>query len=167
MRIILVRHAIAARVGKPAPCDEDRQLTHRGAHRMEVIAKALRDIAPRPRAVLTSPLVRARQTAELIARAWGDLEFTEGAALVDGDWDGICRLLDRYRRGDTVALVGHEPWISRLTARLLGGKAGRAFPFRKGGVAMIEIEQPRLGHGTLAWFIPPRVFRKLVVRRRI
>jgi phosphohistidine phosphatase len=161
MHLILIRHAIAAPLGKPAKRDEDRQLTEVGERRFRRVAEALAAIAPKPRAIVTSPLVRARQTAEIAAQVWEGLEPIDDPALIDGDWDGICALLDRYADADTVALVGHESWISRVTARLLDAKSGRAFAFRKGGVALIQAERPRDRHGTLLWFIPPRVLRKL------
>jgi len=161
MNLLLIRHAIAAPLGQPAKRDEDRQLTELGERRFEVVARALREIVPKPSAILTSPLVRARQTAAIAAKIWGGIDPMEVPALVDGDWEGICRALDPYGKADTVALVGHESWISRVTARLLDAKAARAFAFRKGGVAMMEIDQPRAGRGRLLWFIPPKVFRKL------
>lgn len=165
MHILLIRHAIAAPLGKPAKRDEDRPLTELGTRRFRKVAQALREIAPKPRAILTSPLVRARQTAEILAEVWADADSAQRVALedalIDGDWDGICRALDAFHGDDTVVLVGHESWISKVTARLLDAKAGRAFAFRKGGVAFVEVEEPRAGHGTLLWFIPPRVFRKL------
>ncbi len=161
MRILMIRHAIAAPLGQPAKRDEDRQLTKLGERRFEVVARALRDIAPKPSAILTSPLVRASQTAAIAAKVWGGIEPVETPALVDGDWDAVCRILDPYGKADTVALVGHESWISNLTARLLDAGSGRAFAFRKAGVALIEVDEPRAGRGKLLWFIPPKVFRKL------
>jgi len=161
MHILLVRHAIAAPLSSPAERDEDRQLTDLGKRRFRIVAEALRRIAPKPSTILTSPLIRARQTAEILAKMWDGVAPVESPALVDGDWDEISRLLDRQGASDTVVLVGHESWISELAARLLGAKSGRPLAFRKGGVAMIEIESSRSGPGTLVWFIPPRVFRKI------
>jgi phosphohistidine phosphatase SixA len=82
-------------------------------------------------------------------------------ALAEGDWPGICRKLANYKDDDTVAIVGHEGWMSMITARLLGSRNHRAFDYRKGGVALIEIEDLLACKGTLLWFIPPRVFRRM------
>lgn len=161
MRVLLIRHAIAAPLGQSAKRDEDRQLTELGKRRFKIVAQVLRDIARKPSAILTSPAVRARQTAAIVAKVWGDIEPVAVPALVDGDWEAVCRALDPYRRADTVLLIGHEPWISHVTARLLDARSARAFAFRKGGVALIEVERVRAGRGKLLWFIPPRVFRKL------
>jgi phosphohistidine phosphatase len=161
MHVLLIRHAIAAPLGGVAKRDEERALTDLGKRRFKVVAQALPVIAPKPSAILTSPLLRARQTAEIVAKAWGDVEPVEDPALADGDWEAICSALDRYGKADTVALIGHEPWLSRVAAQLLDASSVRAFSFRKGGVALIEVEQPRAGQGRLLWFIPPKVFRKL------
>lgn len=161
MHVLLVRHAIAAPLGEPASRDADRELTKLGERRFGVAAHALRAIAPRPTAILTSPLVRARQTAAILAKVWGGIEPIETSTLVAGEWEDVCRALDPYGRKDAVALVGHESWISRVTARLLDASHARAFAFRKGGVALIDVKAPRLGRGKLVWFIPPKVFRRL------
>jgi phosphohistidine phosphatase len=161
MRLLFLRHAIAAPLGKPARRDHDRQLTPAGERRFRQTARALAHIAPKPRAILTSPLLRARQTAEIAAQAWGAGKPIVVAALAGGDWDGICRALAGYADRDTVVVVGHEDWMSRLTARMLGSRSGGAFDIRKGGVALVEVKALPSCRGTLLWFIPPRVFRKL------
>jgi phosphohistidine phosphatase SixA len=118
-------------------------------------------VAGKPTALLTSPHVRAQQTAAIAAQAWGDMRPIVEPALVQGDWPGICRALADYKGDDTVALVGHEGWMSMITARLLGSRNHRAFDYRKGGVALIEVEDLLACKGTLLWFIPPRVFRRM------
>lgn len=117
--------------------------------------------APKPRALLTSPLLRARQTADLAAEAWGGLEPEVLDALVDGDWRLIRGAVGPLDTEDTVALVGHEGWMSELLAKLVGSTTPRAFRFRKGGVALVELLPHKPNRGTLEWFIPPRVLRKL------
>jgi phosphohistidine phosphatase len=161
MQLLLIRHGIAAPLGNPAERDEDRQLTAEGVRRMRRVARGLRQLVPRPRAILSSPLMRARQTAEIVAQRWDGLEPVPAPALVRGDWEDICRDLASYGAEDTIVLVGHESWISTLTARLLGSQSGPAFGFRKGGVALIDVEQPSLARGSLRWFMPPRVLRRL------
>jgi phosphohistidine phosphatase SixA len=105
--------------------------------------------------------LRARQTADIAARAWDAATPIVAAALVEGKWPDISRALAPYKNGDTVALVGHETWMSTLTGRLLGSTCRRCFDYRKGGVALIEVENLKHCRGTLLWFIPPRVFRHL------
>lgn len=161
MRLLLIRHGIAAPRGGEFRSDNDRPLTPQGEKRFRQVATALGHLVPRPRAVLTSPLLRARQTAELAAGAWGGASVQVVPALATGEERGIRRALAARADEDTVVLVGHEEWMSRFTARLLGSAAGQRFRYRKGGVALVEVDRARPDRGRLLWFIPPRVLRKL------
>jgi phosphohistidine phosphatase len=161
MRLLFIRHAIAVDADGSGMRDEDRPLTSEGEQLFRQTARMLARVAPKPQAILTSPLLRARQTADISAHAWGDMRPTVVPALAEGDWPGIRRALASYKGDDTVALVGHESWMSTLTARLLGSDSHRAFDYRKGGVALIEVDDLEARGGTLLWFIPPRVFRRL------
>jgi phosphohistidine phosphatase len=161
MRLILVRQGIAAPLGGTLTHDEDRPLTLQGARRFSQVAAALVRIAPRPRAILTSPLLRARQTADLAAKAWRDLQPEIVPALATGNYRSILLVLSGFEDEDTVVLVGHENWMSELTARLLDSKSARGFRYRKGGVALIELGLDQPSRGALLWFIPPRMFRKI------
>ena len=160
MRLLFIRHAIAF-PASGGMRDEDRPLSPEGEQLFGQTAHGLARVAQKPRAILTSPHLRAQQTAAIVARAWGDMSSVVVPALAEGNWPGICRALADYEGDDTVALVGHESWISTLTARLLGSRDHRAFDYRKGGVALIEVENLKACKGILLWFIPPRVFRRL------
>ena len=160
MRLLFIRHAIAV-AAMGGMRDEDRPLSPEGEQRFRQTARVLARVASKPRAVLTSPHLRAQQTAALAAQAWGNLRPIIVPALAEGDWTGICRALEGYEKGDTIALVGHESWLSMTTARLLGSRNHRAFDYRKGGVALVEVEDLSACKGTLLWFIPPRVFLRL------
>jgi phosphohistidine phosphatase len=160
MRLLFIRHAIAV----PAPRgmrDEERPLSSDGEKLFGQTARMLARAVRPPAAILTSPHVRARHTAAIVAHAWGDGSPIVVPALVDGDWPGICRILANYQDDDTIALVGHESWLSTLTARLLGSDNHKAFDYRKGGAALIETRNVRSCKGSLLWFIPPRIFRRL------
>lgn len=160
MRLLFIRHAIAipASVGMR---DEERPLSPEGEQRFHETARMLARVAEKPTAILTSPHVRAQQTAAMAAQAWGDLSPIVEPALAEGDWPDICRALADYQGDQTIALVGHESWISTVTARFLGSRNHRAFDYRKGGVALIEAQNLEACRGTLLWFIPPRVFRRM------
>lgn len=161
MDLLFIRHAIAAPLDDTIKRDADRPLTAEGEKRFRNVAERLARFAPKPKAVLTSPLLRARQTAEIVAEEWGGVRQVVVPALVEGDWEGICDALDTFAAEDAVVLVGHDNWMSQITARLLGGKREQAFDYRKGGVALIEVDRLHEARGTLHWFIPPRVLRKL------
>jgi len=160
MRLLFIRHAIAA----PAEGDmrdEDRPLTAEGEKSFRHTARMLARVARKPRAILTSPHKRAQQTAAIAAEPWADLDPILVPALGAGDWPAICRVLSTYDSEDTIALVGHESWISTITARFLGSRSHRAFDYRKGGAALIDAEDLGACKGSLLWFIPPRIFRRL------
>jgi phosphohistidine phosphatase len=161
MQLLFVRHAIAAPRGSDNLRDDDRPLTERGRRRFTKVAQRLVQIAPKPKAILSSPLVRARETAAIAAAAWKCKRIKIVPALADGDWLGVAAALAPFEPQDTVVLVGHEHWISTITARLLASKRAEAFRYRKGGVALIGLSSAESERGTLLWFIPPGVFRRL------
>ena len=158
MRLLLIRHAIAAPLGGNVARDEDRPLTAQGRQRFRRVVAGLVRMVPCPHAILTSPLLRARQTAEIAAQAWGKLGPEVVPALTEGCAGRIRRALAKFAEQDTIVMVGHETWLSEITARLLGSSSGHSFRYRKGGVALIEVDS-ELARATLLWFIPPRVFR--------
>ena len=114
-----------------------------------------------PEQVVTSPLVRARQTAELLARA---AERPLPLTVMDELSPGYppSEVLTQVRKlGDLqrVALVGHEPDLGYLAAHLVGAK--RPLPFKKGGICRIDVTWGRPPRGTLVWFLPPKILRLL------
>ena len=149
MYLLLIRHGIAAPLSSRIVRDEDRPLTAQGRKRFHQVAVALVRLAPCPRAILTSPLLRARQTAEIAAQTWGHLRPQVVPALATGDLRGIRRALADFADEDTVVLVGHEDWLSQFAARLLGSRSGRAFHHRKGGATLLELAQGKLAAATL------------------
>jgi phosphohistidine phosphatase len=161
MRLLFIRHAIAAPLFDADDLDQDRPLTTRGKRRFRQVSRQLVRLLPQPTAILTSPYLRARQTAEIAAKAWGNLTPISVPALRKGKWSGIRRALANYSDQDTVVLIGHEDWISQLTAHLLGSETGTAFGYRKGGIALLELANLNDESAVLRWFIPPRVFRSL------
>ena len=160
MHLVIIRHAIAVPRGAPGP-DEERPLTPEGEAKFREAAKGLASLVGRPDALLTSPWLRARQTAAIAAAAWGRLEPVETTALASGSFDEQAAVLDRYPEGATVAIVGHEPWLSELLARLLGARHEDRLEFKKGGAALVEIPGRLAEGGQLVWFLPPKVLRKL------
>jgi phosphohistidine phosphatase len=152
-RVYLVRHGKAAEEGHER--DEDRPLTDEGRQRMRRNAAALADAAaPVPEVWLTSPLVRAVQTAEIGVAAFGadgPVEVTR-ALLPSGSVGALVSLIDG-RPETSIALVGHEPLLSALAAHLLG-RSSLGAPFKKG--AVIALDLPRgAGAGRLAFHLRP------------
>jgi phosphohistidine phosphatase len=160
MKVYLVRHAIAEPRGPVWPDDRERPLTARGTARMREIAQRLADRGVQVDRVWSSPLVRARQTADVLAPLWttaglieivpelgpGHAPATVGGAVARRTIDG------------PVALVGHEPGLGLLTAWMIGAQSPMAF--KKGGVARVDFPDGiAAGAGLLVWLVTPKLVR--------
>jgi phosphohistidine phosphatase len=161
MQLLLIRHAIALPRGTPDIPDDERPLTPEGVKKFEQAARGLASIVSRPDALWTSPLLRARHTAEIAATVWKKLAARELPALADGDFGGLAAALAELPADATAAAVGHEPHLSELLARLLGSKRAECLTFRKGGAALVELPGALAQGGTLLWFLPPKLLRRL------
>jgi len=149
VNLYIVRHAIAVERGDPAyPWDDDRPLTPEGIHKFRLAARGLEKLEVRPERILSSPLIRARQTAEILRDAVRpDLEI--GAVAVLG--------------AKSVAVVGHEPHLSGFASYLLSGPSNTAsLVFRKGAAALIGFPaEAAPGLGFLEWLIQPAALRRI------
>lgn len=165
MKLLIIRHARAEDRSDllSVKHDAERRLTEVGRKDMHKTAKGLREIAPAIDTVATSPLVRARETAEIVARVLGVRETTELACLApDGDHDALDAWLGQQPADAAVALVGHEPHLSSLASRLIGAGDRSALTFKKGACALLEFRnRPRSGNGILLWLLQPGQLRKI------
>jgi len=161
MRLLIIRHATAVPSGTPGVAEDARPLTPRGRARFRVAARGLARIAHRPDVLLTSPLPRAHATAEIAARAFRRLEPVVEPALAHGSVAEVVAALARQPADALVAIVGHEPVVSGLLARLLGAGDGGRLPFKKGGAALVDLPDGARGSGRLIWFLKPRILRTL------
>lgn len=160
--LYLIRHGVAAERGLAWPDDAKRPLTEEGIGRMKKAAKGLKRLDVRLDVVVSSPLVRARQTAEVVAGVFDEmppLVFTTALA-PGGRYSDLLADLQTQVRRTRIALVGHEPDLGRLAARLAGSR--RAFEFKKGAVCRIDVDAlPPARSGTLRWFLPPSILRRI------
>lgn len=161
VRLYLVRHGVAEERGPSWPDDSMRPLTAEGIERMREVARGLAAAGVEFDEILTSPLTRARQTAELLARAYGrPPRVATFEALAGGSPPAVVNGLARFARRRSLALVGHEPALGELAAVLVG--ASQAIPFKKGGVCCVAVDGlPPAVPATLEWFMPPRLLRRL------
>ncbi len=158
MELYLVRHANAVKREAWVPRrDRSRPLTKSGARKMRRIARGMRALGIRADLILSSPFLRARETAEIIAAELEipALELTrhlEPAA----DVNRLCTFLGkRAESAESVVLVGHEPALSSFVSLLLGGE--RAAAVKKGGLCKLRIDRLRCGPcAVLEWLVPPR-----------
>lgn len=160
--LYLVRHAIAAERGEDWPDDGKRPLTERGISRFKEGVGGLKGLDAAIDEIFTSPLVRAKQTADLLAAG---IEGRPTVKLLDALASGhapavVMAQLAKAAKRRRIALVGHEPDLGELAAYLIGAR--RPLPFRKGGMCRIDVggltSKPT---GALVWFVTPKVLRKL------
>jgi phosphohistidine phosphatase len=155
MKLYFLRHGDA---GDPAQWhgnDADRPLTDDGRRRMTLEGRTMRSLELGVDCVITSPLLRAQQTAEIVA-----VELKRKDRLVTdrrlGPDFGPERLAEILRENQDVhdlMLVGHEPSMSATIGRLIGGGA---VVLKKGGLARVDVPNPTQLIGTLEWLLPPR-----------
>ena len=139
MKLLLIRHATAVPRGTPGVPDDERPLTPEGKAKFRVAARGLARVTRRPDVLLTSPLPRARVTAEIAARAFAHIAPTLEPALARSSVDGIVAALKTHPPGARIALVGHEPLLGALLARLLGAAQGAQLAFARGGAALVDL----------------------------
>ncbi len=162
MRLLIIRHAVAVERGAPGIADDDRPLTPEGEKKFKKAARGLARIAPRPGAILSSPLPRAFRTAEIAAAAWGRLTPEKTPALVGGSLADLAAALAPYGAEATVALVGHEPHLSGLLAELLGSRsAENGWSFAREAPPSWRSPGDLGAGGTLVWFLTPKLLRAL------
>jgi phosphohistidine phosphatase len=164
MELLIVRHAIALERDRQRWRDDGaRPLSPAGIRQSRKAAAGLKEFSKRPDRLLTSPLVRARQTAQILTDVarWPQAEETPelspgGAALA------VLTLLGQ-ERSKVVAVVGHEPDLGvLLTACLLGEGGALAIEMKKNAVACVSFEgSPRAGRAVLKWLATPRMLRGL------
>jgi phosphohistidine phosphatase len=160
MKLYIIRHGLAGEHGDPRyPDDRMRPLTDEGRKRFADTMKTLVGVGFEPQFVATSPLVRCRQTAEIVIdRVRGKPELVELAALEPGsDLDALIEWTNNQHR-DEVAWVGHAPDVSDLAAALVGPRGETTIRFAKGAVACIDFEgEVARGAGELQWLVTAKV----------
>ncbi|MFI5182434.1 MAG: phosphohistidine phosphatase SixA [Thermoanaerobaculia bacterium] len=162
MKIHLLRHA-EAEDASPSGRDADRRLTDAGKKRMRLVAKAIAKMDPKYDAVLVSPLVRSRQTAEPVAAACGFRKtlLETKSLLPNADPEAILVELSRLGAA-SVLLVGHQPHFGRLLGRLATGRRDAEIPMKKAGLAEIEIDgDPSIAHAELRWLLSPHLLEEM------
>ncbi len=154
MKLYFLRHGKADWPAWDRP-DDERPLNKEGRREMKRIAKFLAGLKLKPMILLTSPLPRARQTAEIAGKAL-DLEVRQERGLVPGF--NVTKLRALFKRvGDKdVMIVGHEPDFTNVIGALTGGDA----KLGKGGIARVDLEGARSTKGQLIWLIPPQIARR-------
>ncbi len=152
MKLYLLRHGIADWPDWDRP-DDERPLTAKGKKKLRRTGKFLRRLEVRPGLILSSPLPRAWQTAE-IAAEYLEAELQVEEALSKGFQPAQLRKIIARARGGDLMIVGHEPGFGIAIRALTGG----AVKLAKGGLALIDLNE-ETQDGRLVWLLPPKVAR--------
>jgi phosphohistidine phosphatase len=161
MNLYILRHGIAVERGASGfKTDADRPLTPKGRRQLRQAADAMKNLDLRFDLIVSSPFVRARQTAEIVAKSLKlkkCLAFSDELT-PDGDPKALVRELNELKpASENVLLVGHEPHLSRFIARLISGGENVEIDFKKGGLCKLGTDLLRCGRcATLAWLLTPR-----------
>lgn len=160
-RLYIIRHAVAVDHGTPGYRDEDRPLTPEGVEKFRKAARGLERLGFEVDKVVTSPLPRARRTAEILVHALGRPELLEAAqALAAGRSAVEVRAWLEHRPEARLAIVGHDPWCSELVGLLVTGHTDPLLTeMRKGGVAALTAKSG--GAWWLDWLATPRILRRM------
>ena len=158
MEIYIVRHGIAEEVSKDGS-DESRPLTAEGTKKMKEAAAGFARLERKPAHIFSSPLVRAKQTAQLVADAL-KMKVEEMKELAPARLPAqVCEKLRQLKKVESVMLVGHEPNCSELASYLLLGSGGLNIEFKKGAICLIETRTLEPGSGDLILHLPPAALR--------
>lgn len=162
LELYLIRHGIAAERGKDWPDDSKRPLTPEGISRLRKSARGLNAIGAGFDQIVTSPLVRTRQTADIFTEELKSKPpvITSDALAPAGTPASVIQEVTKHVRKARLALVGHEPNLGELAAQLIGSRT--PLEFKKGGICRIDFDVlPPKGVGALQWFLTPKILRSL------
>ncbi|MFP5263545.1 MAG: phosphohistidine phosphatase SixA [Blastocatellia bacterium] len=166
MELYVIRHAIAQQLGRKNDfMDEKRALTPEGRERMREAARGLRKLGVEFDVILTSPLVRAVETAEIIAATAGltkkDVEQTDNLA-PDASHGDLFAEIKRHTGAESIAIVGHQPDLGGIISKIVQGDGSLAIELKKGSVCCVNVTEtvPTL-RGRLMWLFAPKHLRML------
>ena len=165
MNVFILRHGEAGTHVTMPSKDFERPLTEAGRKQIEDIGCALRDLHVEFDRIATSPLKRAKETAEVVAAAYDEngpkLEIWEELR-PEGNKQETLQRLSKLRQDDDVLLVGHEPYLSSMIGEVITGGSPARISLKKGGIAKILIHSfaPKPS-GELRWLLTPRHLKRM------
>jgi phosphohistidine phosphatase len=160
MNLFILRHGIAVEHGAAGyENDDERPLTSKGERKVWMIAEAMKALEISFDSILSSPLVRTRETAEIVAEALKSrkrLELTETLEPQESA-KPLIEYLNDQGAVDNVLLVGHEPFLSRLISLLISGNPGASVLLKKGGFCKLSTDELKHAQcATLEWLLTPK-----------
>jgi phosphohistidine phosphatase len=165
MRIYLIRHGNAVDTGT-ADFDEDAQrlLSEKGREKMKNIACALKNLGVKPNLIVSSPYVRAEQTAQILKKV---LECKRDFALSDalvplGNPGDILGEINEKYNVDELILVGHEPCLSVLIGMLISGAPDILITLKYGSVCCLSVDNLRMQRvAVMEWLLTPKILSRI------
>jgi phosphohistidine phosphatase len=161
-QLYLIRHGVAEDRGEAWPDDTKRPLTAKGAERLRKSMRGIARLGVSLDVVLTSPLVRTRQTSEIVASAFDPRPpiVVVDALAPGGSYPNVRAEIEKQSRRANIAMVGHEPSLGELASHLAGLR--HRLEFKKGAICRIDVETlASQDTGTLTWFLTPRIMRAI------
>jgi phosphohistidine phosphatase len=164
MRLYLVRHGIAITTDRAGMADDERPLAQEGIEKLNQSVPGLRSLGCTPEIILSSPLPRARQTAEILA---GALEVTAALEICPSlappvRREHVYKEIRRHGERATLMLVGHQPSLGEIAAEIAWGTPHNYIELKKGGICALDFEfiggMPK---GTLLWLLTPALLRSI------
>ena len=165
MNLYIVRHAIAVARGTPGYDDDSqRPLTDKGRRKMNKIVQGLRQLGIELDTILSSPYVRARDTAKILANEFNrvdQIHFIDNL-IPPGDFKDLIDEIQEKYDVESLALVGHEPMLGELISWLTTGRKDLQIDFKKGGVCYLSADNLYRDHrATLEWLLTPALLVEL------
>ena len=162
MILYIIRHAIAAQAGNNGNEEDDslRQLTDEGRKKMHKIARGLKELELDIDLILTSPYLRATQTAKILAKKFDvpkDKVISTEHLAPTGYPDRLIDYINtNYSEVENLALVGHEPYVGDLISMLISGDPSNSITLKKGGICRLSLERLQYGRcAALDWMLSP------------
>jgi phosphohistidine phosphatase len=166
MKLYIVRHAIALPHGTPGMRDDDRSLTEEGIRKMRQAAAGLRRLNCIPGILLSSPLVRARQTAEILLEEFGKdvkIKLTPALAPSGSRTELYGEIAQHAKKVDSLMIVGHQPSLGEIAGEIAWGSPENFVDLKKGGFCAIDVESVQgMPKGSMISLLTPSILRKIL-----
>jgi phosphohistidine phosphatase len=165
MKLYIVRHAIAFPHGTPGISDDDRPLTEEGIEKMRRNAAGLCALEYIPGLILSSPLPRARHTAEILSEAYGkkiDVKLSKGLVPAGERSELYSEIRREGKQADSLMLVGHQPSLGEIAGEIAFGGPEYFVELKKGGACLLELDDIRgIPKGRMLSLLTPSILRKI------
>lgn len=164
LELYIIRHGLAGSRLEDEARDKERPLTKKGKEKMKDIAKGLKKLKISLNTIFSSPLLRAKETADIVNIYCGDKKevmITEHLS-PDASFTALIKVLNKFKDQEKIAIVGHEPFLSSFASYCLTKNKNSLLNLKKGGVLKLEIDEMiKPGECKLSWLMEPKQIASL------